>query len=412
MRKLIALIAIFALTATAAFAAVENIKVSGDYTALGVSRDYTLGVNTSTDEVSALASVTNLRFDADLTEDVMFTAVLTDERAWGSDAADQLYTSQAYATLKDFLSYPVTLKIGVQPVFLGSGLVVADPDTNREGGGALTGVLGDLSPRKSFAGMLAVVDLDPAMLTLGWIKEDESTLNMDDDVNAYIVNLGYNFEDYNTMAEVYGVWADEEGNGTEARERVDVYGLRSVSTLLDSLTLSGEFAYQVKKDFRGDNTDASDRAFRLAADYAFLDADYAPTIGFDYVNLSENWSPMYEGWTPANIANKLFTNSNVELYGLTFTAEPREDMSASLRYAYLKAASKPGVTAYQSDYATYVVKADEDDLGSELDFALTYDYTEDVQFGFNFDYFMPGDWFDGVNDDEAYQALGSMKVSF
>ena len=106
-KKLILLASIIAFSvAGAAFAAVENIKVSGNYTAYGFSRNqYDLGVTNNfgspDDNISGMASVTKLRFDADLTEDVMVTFGITDERIWGG--AGELYTGPAFVTVKDFL---------------------------------------------------------------------------------------------------------------------------------------------------------------------------------------------------------------------------------------------------------------------------------------------------------------------
>ncbi|MCK4326390.1 hypothetical protein KAW55_06505, partial [bacterium] len=66
----------------------------------------------------------------------------------------------------------------------------------------------------------------------------------------------------------------------------------------------------------------------------------------------------------------------------------------------------------------------DDDLGDELDITLTYDYTEDVQFGLCAAWFNPGGWFDDLQqggndltananrDETATQIVGSVKVSF
>ena len=426
-KKLIALVAIFAVALTGTvFAAVENIKVSGNYTMYGIARnDFDFGTEIGADNVdstSGFASVTNLKFDADLTEDVMFTYIIRDERVMGlsgtynSDdiTSSALYTACAFATLKDFLSYPITLKLGMQGFKLGSGLVVADSNTNQTGGatnpfGEGTG-LGDLSPRKAFYGSVATVDLDPATLTLAWLKASEGEFDEDDDRNFYIANLGYNFEDYNTMGEVYWVYRDDQKE-VAAKDDVTVYGVRAVSTLIDSLTMSGEYAYQKQSDFRADGKDASDYAMQFAANYAFLDVDYAPAIGIDYTLISANWDPMSESWTPARIANAIFPNTNCETIGVNFSAEPREDISVKLRYAYMDLTEK--ISAFGSSWVSaYSVKADKTELGSEIDFTMTYDYTEDVQFGVWVDYFEPGDFFDTGSDTEAVQAVGTMKVSF
>jgi hypothetical protein len=55
---------------------------------------------------------------------------------------------------------------------------------------------------------------------------------------------------------------------------------------------------------------------------------------------------------------------------------------------------------------------DDDCLGDEIDLKLTYDYSEDVQFGLEAGVFIPGDAFANANDDEAYEVIGSVSVSF
>jgi hypothetical protein len=55
---------------------------------------------------------------------------------------------------------------------------------------------------------------------------------------------------------------------------------------------------------------------------------------------------------------------------------------------------------------------DEEDIGNEVDATLTYDYTEDVQFGANFGWFLPGDLFTGANDQVATQAILHGNVNF
>ena len=60
-----------------------------------------------------------------------------------------------------------------------------------------------------------------------------------------------------------------------------------------------------------------------------------------------------------------------------------------------------------------------DEIGTELDFGVTYDYTEDVTFGTQFAFFMPGDVYNsdlgttgGDNDATAVQILNHVSVSY
>ena len=61
---------------------------------------------------------------------------------------------------------------------------------------------------------------------------------------------------------------------------------------------------------------------------------------------------------------------------------------------------------------TYAMKAGKKNAGSEVDAAVIYDYTEDVQFGLSYGAFMPGNAFTDPNSETAQQVIGSMKVTF
>lgn len=442
-RKLWILAAVLALSlGGAAFAAVENIKVSGDVTVYGVNRvNYDFGyvapdapaslitADLLDDPIAVIAQVSNLKVNADLTEDVLATVGVRDERIWGGGQTDAglttfsaLYASSAYVTLKDILESPVTLKIGKQPIRLGSGLLVADPTTNRtttagEPFGSTYGYIGDLSPRKSFDGVVATVDLSPATLTFGYVKGAENTASQDDDTDAWVANAGYDFGN-NTMGELYYVVKDTKQNtaADQTEDNVMNSGARVVSSPIENLTLSIEGCYQVGKEglsIRGDDKRRSDLAVLTSLEYKLPDIQGEPELGVDYARFGAHWDDMWEGLTAADIANALFEESNSQVVGGTLSLKPLEDISLKLRYANFRLVEK--VTSLTNDYAPtggYTMKADERDLGNEIDLSLAYDYTEDVQVGLSTDWFIPGDAFDGVNDSTAFQALGTMKVSF
>jgi hypothetical protein len=122
---------------------------------------------------------------------------------------------------------------------------------------------------------------------------------------------------------------------------------------------------------------------------------------------------MLEDIVPADIADVLFPNTNVTCYGVNLGVKPMEDLSALLRFAALRSI-KPGagtVTNYNDLGVDYDFDENRD-LGKEWDLHLTYDYTEDVQFGLMGGYFIPGKAFSKSNRKDASQVIGSMKVSF
>jgi len=399
-----------------AFSAVENIKVSGDLTTYAGSRyGFDLGAGGDEADASFLASIARLRFDADLTEDVSATLRLITDKVWGQtidkDSSD-VDIDLAYVTLKNLFDYPLTLKVGKQEIRIGSGVIVGDPTTNQlaSDDSNLLAPLGDLDLRKAFDAVVAVADYSPWTITLGYVKDTEGDLSENDDVNVYAIDLSYNFEDYNTQAELYYVHKDAK------KSDVGNIGVRVVGSPRENLTVSGEVIYQYDKpDARSDKKHRSDLAALVAASYTFADQAWSPTVGVDYAYFSENWDPMYEDITPANIVNNLLPNTDVQLIGLTVTAQPREDVSLKLRYANLRLVEEISSLSnawLPSTLTTYSINSDKKDLGNEVDFSLVYNYTEDVQLGLNLDYFNPGDVFSGDNNDDAFQALGSLKVTF
>ena len=163
--------ALFVLAAAVpAFAAVQNVKVSGDMLIQGIDRtnfDLTKGNSIKgEDQTGVLNSIVRLRVDADLTENVSTVLRLINERNWSQSSSTNGDTSNididlAYVTLKEFLYSPLTLTIGRQELHFGNDMIIGDVNTNRvtnniEANG-LQGINGDLSLRKSFDAIRATL---------------------------------------------------------------------------------------------------------------------------------------------------------------------------------------------------------------------------------------------------------------
>ncbi len=91
----LALIASTVCFVSAAYAEVQNVKVGGDLTVIGLSRD---NINAQKDSshngvgASGVASIARVRVDANLTDNVDVTFRLLNERVWGSDSEPMLMT--------------------------------------------------------------------------------------------------------------------------------------------------------------------------------------------------------------------------------------------------------------------------------------------------------------------------------
>ena len=436
MSKKLILVMVFALVlafSCAAYAEVQNVKVGGDTSIWAFDRSAFNLQNIQNGTVgqkkidgNGLAQIATVKIAADLTDAVSANIVLRNERVWGANARNggngsngdsDIYIDSGYVTLKDMFSQPFTLKAGTMPIRLGSGLLVGDPDTNRVCSGPFSTELSDLSTRKAFTGFVGVLDLKPVVITGAALKVVEGTTTINnDDVNAYAINVGYDLTQVGMksgVGEVY--WVERQASRTPIHN----YGIRVQASPIANFSAGAEFCYQISSvpiagivtqeaaRRRGD----SNNAILLNAGFTMPDVVMAPSISVDYTRLSKNWNAMMEDQTPADIANVLFPNTNVQCIGATLAAKPMTDLGASFRFAALRSVKE--LSAFGNDWnAAYTMDGTQKDLGKEYDLHLTYDYTEDVQFGLMGGIFTPGRAFAPDNRKDATQVIGSMKVTF
>ncbi|MDD4183462.1 MAG: alginate export family protein [Candidatus Omnitrophica bacterium] len=469
MSKRLLIMAAILLLSVPAFAAVENIKVSGDINEQFVLRDMSLGGVTGgeryipMDAESYLLSQVRLRFDADLTENVSGVIRIIDERMWGSnhdyDWADNGYETSyddigidlAYIELKEFLYQPLSVTVGRQNLRYGSGLIVADPDTNM-----MTAVnnnetpFGDLSLKKSFDAAKVVLDFAPWTIDAIYSKVNGNHTYIHDNTNLWGVNANYQWGSFDGVTEAYYFGAQNNRDGllyskvnTQIPENQDithVIGARTQFNPMEKLTLGLEGAYQFGdvQDLTAQTYTALDtpaqhlRAFAIEAmaEYRFM-TKYNPTLGLTYVYLSgeddldknhfTGWDPMFEDQSLGEIANILFPNSNIQGARVNGSIMPREDITLGASYSFLKLANNINYTAGANTYeiplgwyggVTYDVNTNDTYLGSEVDAYATYDYTEDVQLKLTGAWFIPGDFFADTNDDLAYSVRGGINLNF
>ncbi|MFO8053240.1 MAG: alginate export family protein [Candidatus Omnitrophota bacterium] len=436
-KKLILLVAFMSLALLgSSFAAVENIKVSGDIKSGAITRNLSLGSTTpdTKDQEDFLFSQIRLRFDADLTEGVSAVVGLINERIWGDnsyattvgeDNADDVDLNLAYIQLNEFMDQPLTVKIGRQNLYFGSGLIVGDPDTNRLVSDDSPTAIADQSLRKSFDALRATLDYAPYTIDMIYTKIEENETQSRDDITLMGANVAYDWASYNGLTEGYFFYqqgTDSEQASDEDDDHIWVLGARAQMDPNDNWTLGAEGAYQGGEDQNSDTRKAW--AAIVNADYRFLN-DYNAKLGFKYTYLSgdddndddaEAWSPMSEDQTPAEIINILMSNSNAHYLTLTGSMMPREDITLSLLYTHAMLAEDytdstldgAGVT----NNAEYFVKTNEKHFGDEVDICALYDYTEDVQLKLTGAIFTPGEVFEDANDDTAYSLQAGINVDF
>lgn len=430
-KRLIAVLvlALVACFTVAAYAEVQNIKVSGDINALYVNREnLSFEKNETGYDASGFATITRVKVDANLTENVDATVRFLNERVWGTaDNATNtgLYVDLANVAFKEFMTettgVPLTVILGRQNIFIGEGLLVAAPDTNQTNIVQMPAALGDLSARSAFDGIVGVWQWLPELtMVTGFVKASETDVtNGEDDTDVVVVDASYTMgEDMkNTTIGATYVVSDSESSLTSGD--VQAIGGRIALMPVENLGLKAGYYLQSARHYYGafiDENHKSKRsdAFYMMGSFGLPDVVWTPTVALDYWRFSKYWNPLHEGISPADLANFIFANTNARVIGATLMAKPAEDLGLKLRYARFDLVKKLAGATFTSlgTGNVYAMNNTKKSLGSEIDLGLTYDYTSDVQFGFNYGYFMPGKAFSSTNRKSAKQAIGSMKVTF
>jgi len=428
-KKLIVLLIILGL-AVPAYAAVQNVKVSGDVDLQAISRERFTLTEDAKYKRSGLTSAVRLRVDADLTENVGATIRLLNERSWGEEGDTVIELDLAYVTLKEMLHSPLILTLGRQELRFGNTLIIGASEVTSEA------VPFDLSVKKAFDAVRATLNYDPMVVDLVYAKiRERDTWWMyapspeRRDVDLYGVNAKYDL----TGA---GIKGSAELYCFSRYDRVSVYEpagkkdtCHTVGTLLsgeiiENLTGSLEYAYQFGNAVVGD-AKFKRRAWALQSGLNYtLPVDMSSSVGLVYTYLSgdkdpetgkyRNWDPMFEDQTPNAIPDALFAASNVQVINLKGSVKPVEDITLSAvygSYRLVQAMEDAGLPGPYAPGPRYTMTGKKN-LGNALDLTALYDYTEDVQIGLTFGWFDPGKAFSKENRKDATQLIGSMKVTF
>jgi len=341
--KKILVAAIMVLMASPAFAAIQNVKVSGDITSTWLYRsNFDLGLTAGTechfdgDDCSEASSdplglkrqnvfitQTRIRIDADLSDNVSTTVGLINERAWNGENTDEPGTNfsldtsvelyLASVTMREFLYSPLTVTVGCQIFNYGNGLVMGDGGVNNQATGNLQFIAQDLTMRTAYDGIKAVLDYKPLTIDLFYFKNGQSTTNgfwggdkASSDV--YGVNANYQLSDpMNTLLEAY-LFSRINGNGFTGSETgisnspfdhgdtLYVPGLRVSTNPIKGLNTQAEIAWQLGNHPVGttgvapNNQEVERRqamAAQLMASYSLPVLEkYKPTLNASYTYVS------------------------------------------------------------------------------------------------------------------------------
>ncbi len=409
MRKytILALTALVVLWAAGAYAEVQNVKVSGKIEVKGVYRDAyvvqgeapdTAGYDEDAADANGAGDYfitsAELKVEADLTDNVSAGVLLREEREFGGDNVDSLYTAAAYVDLKEFLYAPLSIRAGFWGYELGSQLILGDGTPDSASNLTFT----DLNKKCAFDGILATYALDNGSIAVGYLKPR----GLSDDREGDIYVIDSNFDLNGAAVELYYVYdaTDVDANNDDARNYI---GGRVSGSIMEGLTGALEIAY-LFGDYGQDDYDA----WAIDASLAYtVDAEKNAVVGAGVIYRSgdkdpnsgdyEAWYAPYEDQVIGEIADY---DSNVLALKLSGAVDVMEDVTLAADYYHF----------WADEDVAYGNVGKDDDLGDELDVYLTWDYTSDVQFGLTVAAFWPGDCYE--KDDTAVEVLGSMTVNF
>ena len=305
----LALALLVGMTFSAAYAEVQNVKVSGDIAVLSVFRNNfdlhnPTGTAVKEDDASRFWSTqTRVRIDADLTDNVMTTVRLINERRWngqGTTSNSFINLDLAYVVLKEFLYSPLTLTIGRQEIRFGNQLIIGNSGAYGHGaanGNAnLNGLPQDLTMQQSFDGIRATLNYDPlvidavyAVLKHGAFATDTTNAN---DITLMGVNAKY---DITKMVSIEGYfWNKTSKDGVvntidngesqgQKKDTVNTIGTLITATPLEGLKTSLEAAFQFglnrSPDDAGESKSRKAYAFQWMADYTLTKCKMMPSVG-------------------------------------------------------------------------------------------------------------------------------------
>jgi hypothetical protein len=444
-KRLIAVLALALVAGLAfspAYAEVQNIKVSGDIIASGVARNsfnLTNGAAGDKNNIkqSFIMSQLRVRIDADLTDNVMATVRLINERVWNgqydtaSSGNSDIDLDLAYVTLKEFLYSPLTLTVGRQEIKFGNGLIIG----NAGGVNDVANIPNDLSERKAFDALRATLNYDPLVVDLIYAKVKETDTTRKNTINLTGINATYTLNS-KIDASAYFFNKRDNNDGTTSgskgkADQVNTIGALISTRPIENLTASLESAFQFGKN-DSTNTNASKHdawALQAMLDYTFAKVKMSPSIGASYTYLSggetsatrnEGWDSMFYDQALNNITYALLPFSNMSVFNLRASAKPVEDVTLSANYGYYdRAKSEVGTLtspasydgSSSNSYLSGAALSGKSHLGDALDITAIYDYTEDVQLGLTGGLFIPGKAF-SEERRTATQIIGSMKVTF
>lgn len=464
------------LAVTPAFAEVQNVKVSGSVNVKAISKDNfdlrktTTATTTNDDKFQAYLQTTEVRVDADLTDNVAAAVQLANQRFWDADtaASNDIDLDLAYVKLKELVYSPLTVTVGRQDIKFGSGFIVGDTALLGDPNGVFSGsslttttvhAAGQGREYSTHNGYDAIrLTLDYAPLTADAILakvQERGEGGHDQDLMGVNLNWkGAPVDRWQGEAEAYWFFKNDRGAAytvhdsagrTYEKNTVHAFGIRTGLQPVSNLWVNAEAAGQIGEledtvFVAGQGKQIRDRmavATNLSANYTLTNTAWTPNIGGGWVWYSGEqvgvspggdsddvnaWDPMFRGQFTTAI-QEFFAGSD-SATGFYTTFDPNDTAAATNRHLlYADFGVKPLQDLSLQARYTHVrfdkaaVAGRSKHVGDEIDLQAKWDYTEDVQIGLLGAAFLPGSYYDGAaaasrGRNTAWEVVGDLSVKF
>ena len=418
-KRLLVAVAVVAM-AIPAFSAVESVKVGGDITIYGIKRANLEMVYDDEDSLDILQTHMRLYVQAMLTDNVEAMVRLINERVWGEwggrdydydyDHYMQPLVDLAYIKVSDLLTPGLVLTVGRQEIQFGEGLVVGSaflPYDGRYPTGDTWILAEDLGLQKAFDAIRVDYKFNqvPVDITAFMAKNREDFTSNDDDENLYGLNLGFNAGE---TARVEGYYVRLQ-QMSDSDENISTAGVR-VTGDVAGFALKGEYAKQFGEWGGADN---EGWALLLGGQYNFPQSELKAYVKgqFNYYSASDSDSNGWLSFFPANVASRIGSVTYALIGWETIGLET--NLRAINVGGGIRPVEKVGLSLDWYNLTLMEDVGGDDEVGNEIDVAVTYNYTEDLTFGLQYGILLTGDLLDNAGyDDAPWQLIGSMKLAF
>ncbi|MCD4779287.1 MAG: alginate export family protein [Candidatus Omnitrophica bacterium] len=465
MKKIGLTILMLAVASTSAFAAVQNLKVSGSVRSTFIHREnFDLGKAPTGDEIQDIfITNTHLRLDADLTDKVSATIDLLNERAWGNDTASAgletgVKINLAYVTLREMLYSPLTIVVGRQLLRYGNQFVLGESKEPvfPPGSSNLSFVAFDQSDVESFDAVKFILDYQPLTIDIFYAKIDSNTVagasEDDDDIDFYGIYSVYDFENVaKTKIDAYFLAKIDKyvaNNASPAPatgikpDTIYMPGFRVSSGLAEGLWTSLEVVWERGNKVLNSATPAENQrreafATQLLTFYQLpVLKDYKPALIHEFTyttgdsnktdtaysgevsrNVFTAWDRLYEDQDNGSILNTIVSLSNAVAHTVAFQFYPVEELKTVIAWTGLwtntPIYSASEIIAQPDGFNVVTLTPGQREIGYEIDLFMYYQYTEDVEFNLSLGWVILGDAVnDTANPNGPFQVLAGTKVNF